>query len=300
VAGDKVVDSGRGDLAVPLARYTAVALAFSFLWASAFIALKVGLRQAPPFTLMSTRFLVAGVLLFAVARARGASFPRRPGEWGAIALIGVLTNTLYLGLTAVAMRDLSAGTGAILGSTTPLLVSVASAIVLRERLTPRRLGGLVLSYAGVAWIMGTRVGEHDRPGAMALFLVCTVFLASATLLFKRATIEADLVVVNAGQCLAGGLALAVPMLVLEDVARIRWTATLLAAQAYLVFGFACGAMLLWLWLLSRGGAARASTWFFLNPVLALLLAAALLGEPLGARDLAGAAAVALGIAIAQR
>ena len=281
-------------------RYTAVALAFSFLWASAFIALKVGLRQAPPFTLMSTRFITAGLLLFAIARLRGATFPRGPAEWGAIALIGLLTNTLYLGVTAVAMRDLSAGTGAILGSTTPLLVSVASAIILRERLTARRICGLLLSFAGVAFIMRTRVGEHDRPEAMALFLVCTVFLAASTLFFKRAGIGADLIVVNAGQCLAGGLALAVPMLALEDVTRVRWTPSLLAAQAYLVFGFACGAMLLWLWLLSRGGAARASTWFFLNPVLALLLAALLLGEPLAARDIAGAAAVALGIALAQK
>ena len=295
--GDKAASQ---DLAVPLARYTAVALAFSFFWASAFIGLKVALRQAPPFTLMSTRFLIAGSLLFLVARARGAVFPKSAAEWGAIALMGVLTNALYLGLTAVAMRDLSAGTGAILGSTTPLLVAVASAVVLREPLTPRRIAGLILSYAGVAWTMWSRVGEHDRPGAMVSFLGCTVFLAASTLLFKRARIGADLLVVNAGQCLAGGLALAIPMLLFESFADVQWTWSLLAAQVYLIFGFACGAMLLWLWLLSRGGAARASTWFFLNPVLALLLAALLLGEPLGARDIAGAAAVALGIALAQK
>jgi drug/metabolite transporter (DMT)-like permease len=244
---------------------------------------------------MATRFVVAGALLFALAGLRGATFPTRATEWAVIALLGVLNNALYLGLTAVALLHLSAGTGASLASTNPLLVALAAAVFLGERLTALRTGGLLLSFAGVAWIMWTRVGAHDRPEAMALFLGCTLFMVTATLLFKGARLDADLLVVNAGQCLTGGLVLTVPMLLVDDVARIRLTPALLAAQIYLVITVACIAMLLWFWLLRHGGAARASAYFFLNPVLALVL-----GEAMTARDVMGAAAVALGIYLVQR
>jgi drug/metabolite transporter (DMT)-like permease len=81
---------------------------------------------------------------------------------------------------------------------------------------------------------------------------------------------------------------------------VRLTPSFVASQAYLIAGVSWTGMLIWFWLLRHGDATRASAWFFLNPVIGVVLGAALLGEPLRVQDLLGSAAVALGIHLVQR
>ena len=281
-------------------RYTLLALLFTLLWATAFVAVKVALRSSPPFFLMASRFVVAGALLLAYGRLRGQNLPDTPGYWARLAVLGLLNYALYLGLTAVALRHLSVGTGAVLASTNPLLLAVVAAWLLKERLTPWRVTGLLTSFAGVVWIMRHRMGDEDRPGSMALIMLAIALLVAGTILFKRWRLTQNLVVVNGVQLLVAGAALGVPSLLFEPVGSVRLTASFLGAQAFLIFGVSCAGMGIWFWLLSHGDAARASAYFFLNPVLGLFLGALLIGEPLYPLDFAGSAAVALGIYLVQR
>lgn len=283
-----------------IARYTLLALLFSLLWAAAFIAIKVAIRFAPPLTLQASRFLVAGVVLLACARLLGRPMPTRLADWGPITLLGVLNNACYLGITTFTFLHLSAGMGAVLASTNPVMLALVAPWALGERLTPRRAAGLAVSYAGVVWVMWSRMGQENRPEAMALFLAAVSFLVAGTIAFKQLRPTTDRLVLNGGQLLVGGLVLAVPSVLWEPLGDVHLTPSFLAAQAYLIVGVSWVAMLIWFWLLDHGDATRASAWFFLNPILGLLLAALLLGEPLGAHDLAGAAAVALGIYLVQR
>lgn len=277
-----------------------MALLWCALWGSSFVVIKIALRDAPPLFVMGSRFLVAGGVLLAFARLRGDRLPATLREWAPIALIGLLNNALYLGLTALALRRISAGMGAVLASTGPLLLALVAPWVLGERLTRAKGAGLVLSFGGVAFVMWTRLGAQNPLGAMVFFLGCVGFIVTGTIVFKRSRLPYTLLVVNAGQALSGGLALVVPILCFESLDEVRWTREFLLAQAYLVVMMAGAAMQLWLWLLSRGDATRASAWFFLNPVLGLFAGAAVLGEPLSWRDLAGTVAVALGIHLVQR
>lgn len=258
------------------------------------------MRSAPPFFLMAFRFLTAGVLLLAYARMRGLILPAKLAEWGPLALLGLLNNALYLGLAAIALRRLSAGMGAVLASTNPLLLALLAAWMLRERLTVWKVAGLLTSFAGVIWIMSSRMGEDDRPDAMALMLLAICFLVAGTVVFKRLRFTQDLLVVNGGQLLAAGVALLVPSLLWEPLGAVRFTASFLGAQAFLILGVSCAGMLIWFWLLRHGDASRASAYFFLNPVIGLFLGWLLLGEPLHSQDFAGSVAVALGIYVVQR
>jgi hypothetical protein len=125
---------------------------------------------------------------------------------------------------------------------------------------------------------------------MALWLVSGALLVTATILFKRWRRSHDLVVINGGQALAAGIALTIPALVFESSDRVRLAPGLRLTQGWLVVVISMGAMLRWLWPRPPGDASRARVWWFLNPVLGLGL-----GEPLGARDLAGGAVEAAGI-----
>jgi drug/metabolite transporter (DMT)-like permease len=283
-----------------LSRYTALALLFSLIWSSAFIAVKIGLPSSPPLFLMASRFLVAGAVLVAYAFVRSARMPRGPREWWPLAALGLLNFGLYLGLTAIALQHLSAGMGAVLASTNPLMLAVLAPWVLGERVGPLKITGIVTSFAGVMWLMRSRIGDDNRPGAMVLVVVSIMCLVAGTLLFKRMRLDYDLLVLNGTQLLAAGVFLIVPSLLLEPVRDVRLDPSFLASQAYLVVVVSWIGMAIWFWLLRAGDATRASAWFFLNPVLGLLLGALLLGEPLRPQDFAGAAAVAAGIYLVQR
>lgn len=287
-------------MGVSAARYTLLALAFSLLWASGFAAIKIAFRYAPPLLLMASRFLVAGAGLLLVARLAGARLPRGRAAWRRIALLGLLNNALYLGVTAILLTHISAGMGAVLASTNPLTLALVAPWALGEPLTRPKAAGLVVSYAGVAGMMWHRIGGDNHPLAMVAWFGCTAFLVTGTILFKRWRLPHDLVVINGGQTLAAGVALVPPALAFESLDQVTLAPGFFLAQGWLVVVVSTGAMLLWLWLLQHGDATRASAWWFLNPVLGLFLAALVLGEPLGARDLAGAAVVAAGIWMVQR
>jgi drug/metabolite transporter (DMT)-like permease len=293
------VSAPSGARAVSAVRYTLLALVFCHLWSGAFVAVKVGLASSPPLFLMASRFLIAGAVLLAWAWLTGRALPT-PREWGGIVLLGLLNNAIYLGLTAIALRDVSAGMGAILASTNPLILAMVAPWFLGERVSRRKVGGLVMAFGGVVWVMSSRVGPENRPGAMALVVFSIMFLVAGTILFKRIRPDQDLIVVNAGQLFVAGLALTVPSVLLEPLASVRLTPSFMATQAYLIAGVSWTGMLIWFWLLRHGDATRASAWFFLNPVIGIFLGATLLGEPLRAQDFLGAATVAFGIHLVQR
>lgn len=285
----------------PDARYTLLALLFTVLWASAFIVVKFALRYTPPIFLMGSRFLVAGAAMLAWARGRGAPLPATLGEWRPIAVLGLLNNACYLGLTALALQHISAGLGAVLASTNPLLLALVAPWALGERLTAAKAGGLLLSFAGVITVMWNRLGADNRPLGMVLALASVGCLVTGTVLFKRWRPAQDLLVLNGGQVLASGVALIVPSVALEPVARVQWwEPAFVLPWLHLVVGMSGAAMLIWFWLLRHGDATRASAWFFLSPVLGLFMGAAALGEPLAAVDFVGSAAVAAGLYVVQR
>lgn len=226
--------------------------------------------------------------------------PLHAQEWRAIAVLGLLNHALYLGITTFAIERMSAGMAAVLASTNPVLLALVAPWALGERLTGLKWVGLLLSYSGVVWVMWSRVGADNRPEAMAVFLAAVGFLVSGTIAFKRLAPASDRLVLTGGQLLVAGLVLGVPAALFEPVASVRLTADFVLGQTYLIAGVSWIAMLIWFWLLDHGDATRASAWFFLNPILGLGLAALILGEPLSANDLVGAAGVAAGIYLVQR
>ncbi len=281
----------------------AVALLYILLWSSAFIATKIGVTHSPPLTLLAVRFLCAAVILAVLARIVRARAPRGVAAWGRIAVFGLLNCALYLGLGYESLRHLSAGMGSILAATNPLMLALVAPRLLGERLTPPRIAGLVLGFGGVIFVMTGRLGgggRADTAEGMALQLAGVVCLVGATLVYKRHPPHEHPLVVNAVQLGAAGLALVPFALVGEDPLRVRVDAPLAWAFVYLVFVISIGASLLWFWLLARGEASVASAYYFLTPIFGLGLAALLLDERVGVRDLVGLVAVAAGIALIGR
>ncbi len=279
---------------------TGVALFYILLWSSAFIATKIGVTHSPPLTLLATRFLVAALLMAILARACKLARPQGWRAWGRLACFGLLNSALYLGCNYIALRYLSAGMGSILAATHPLLLTLIAPFTLKERLTWWRILGLILGFGGVLFVMGARLNENgqlDTPGGMLLSFVGVICLVAATIFYKRYPPREHPFVVNSVQLGAAGLALVLPALLFEHPEHIHIDAPLVWSFLYLVLVISIGASLLWFWLLQRGEASVVSSYYFLTPITGLALAALLLSEPFGLRDILGLVAVASGIGL---
>ncbi len=279
---------------------TIAALFYILLWSSAFIATKIGVTHSPPLTLLAVRFLCAALLMALLAWIGKLPCPQGWLAWGRLALFGLLNSAFYLGCNYEALRSLSAGMGSIISATNPLLLTLIAPVVLRERLSWWRILGLVLGFGGVIFVMGARLNgnEHmDTIGGMVLAFIGVVGFVGATLFYKRYPPREHAFVVNAVQLGAAGLALVFAALLFEHSEKVHIDAPLIWSFLYLVLVISIGASLLWFWLLKRGEASVVSSYYFLTPIAGLALAALLLGEPFGARDLLGLVAVAAGIAL---
>src|SRR5215470_8294634 len=192
--------------------------AFCLLWSSAFAVSKIALADCPPLLLLTIRFVVAGTITLAGAGMLHANWRLSWRDGLVLAAIGVANNALYLGFNYCGMRTVSAGLTALISSTNPVLTSLLAACFLGERMTSRRIVGLVLGVVGVAFIVESRVASDTASMlGIALIVAALMSLVGGTILFKRFAPSANLAVGNGVQTLAGGLAVAPLAFAFESV-----------------------------------------------------------------------------------
>ncbi|PWR19710.1 DMT family transporter [Zavarzinia compransoris] len=275
---------------------------FCLLWSSAFAPAKLAVAHAPPLLLLACRFVAAGLLCLGLARWRGeGGWPARR-DLAALALLGLFNNAIYLGLSWSGMASVSSGFAAVLISTNPLLTALVAGPVLGERMTGRKLAGLLLGLAGVALVLRSRLGTgaEDAGGAL-LVLGGLLSLVAGTILYKRlAPRHVGPWTGNGLQALAAGLVLVPASLLIEDWSTAEATTTVLLAQAWMVLGVSVGGYMLWFRLLARHSATAASSLHFLMPPLGLGFGWLLAGESVPALDLLGIVPIACGIALVTR
>ena len=273
-------------------------LAFAAMWSSAFTSARIIVAEAPPLSALALRFWISGALALAMALALGQSWRLTRAQWGATILFGLCQNALYLGLNFVAMQTVEASLAAIVASTMPLLVAGLGWGALGERVSPLGAAGLVTGFAGVSLIMGARIAGGTDGRGLALCAMGAVALSLATLALRGAASGGNLLVIVGLQMWVGALALTVVGLPLESW-DVTWSPVLTLAFAYTTLVPGLLATLTWFVLVRRIGALRAATYHFLNPVLGVAIAAALLGESLGPTDALGVVVVTAGILLVQ-
>jgi drug/metabolite transporter (DMT)-like permease len=274
---------------------------FCLLWSFAFVAGKIGVTACPPLILLAGRFSLAGILILGAAAFRRDSWQL---SWRAIAtfaMLGVANNALFLGLGYTGLKSVSAGLGGLIVSANPVFTAALAALFLGERLTWRKVLGLLLGIAGVGVIVWHRmeVGTDSLVGILYT-LASLASIVAGTILFKLFAPKGSLWIGNGIQNLAAGIVLAPIALAFADVSEIVPSGRLVFAFAFLVFGGSILAYFLWFHLLKLCGATAASAYHFLMPPLGMLFAWMVLGEHVAFRDLLGIVPVALGIYLVTR
>ena len=271
---------------------------FVVLWASSFIASRVGLRFLSPFLFVTVRLLLAAAVLMGVVIAL-----RRPWHavrWGHCAVAGVLTNSVLLLTAHYAMVHVQAAQIALVQTLNPLLTALLAWPVLGERLRPLQWLGLLLGAGGVVLVVGLAATRSPIEfDGLLLTAGGVVGLCSGTLYFGRFCRGVPLLEATAVQLAAAAVACVVATLIFETP-HATWNEAAIAAVLWNAGAVSLGGMALYYLMLARGTAARATANFYLVPGTAALLAWALLGEGLAPLTVAGLAVSSLGCWLVSR
>jgi drug/metabolite transporter (DMT)-like permease len=279
-----------------------MALLVSLFWGANPIAIKVALDDIPPLRLAAYRFLVGGLVIFGWAWTTGrlASFRLEPDERRPLLMLGLLMTVQIASMNIATTMTSAAHVAIILNSYAVHLVVLAHFLIPGDRLTPRRLTGVLIAYAGIVglFVRDARPGEPTFTGDLIVFFSALV-LAERTVYMARAVQTTDAVKINLTQTVVGALAFWVLSLAFEPGAT-RWTARLVGAIAFqgvVVAGFN---FMVNLWLLKRYRPSTLSALFLTQPLFGVLCAAAVTGDALTPALLLASLAVAAGIGLTGR
>lgn len=280
----------------------AALLAVYLIWGSTYLGIRVVVETIPPFLSAGFRFLLAGAILYAFATLRGASQPKR-GDWKPAAITGGLLLLGGNGLVSWAEQTVPSGLAALVIATVPLWV------VLLEWIAPARakpslatLVGIALGLVGVVILVDpTQVGAAaiDPAGGVVLILASLIWSVGTLYGGKAKLAEPPLLAIGM-EMLAGGAILVVAGLALGEGGRLDFTAISersLIAFVYLVLVGALIGFTAYLWLIRKVPPALATTYAFVNPVVAVYLGFVILAEAVTPTTILAAAIIIAGVAI---
>lgn len=268
------------------------ALATIYLvWGSTYLAMRITDRSMPPLLMSSARFFVAGGLLFVVTRNG-----RRPTlrEWVASVIVGAAL--LAVGNAGVAWAEtrLQSGFAALIVAAIPLYVALMDRLFFGRRLSPVAIVGLVVGFGGVALLV--RPGGGGDVGAALILLATTSAWSAGSLYARGAPVPANPLRAASMQMLAASVIAVAAGLIRGEAADVHaraFGAEPLIAFAYLVVFGSLLAFSAYAWLLKNVRISVVATYAFVNPVVAVALGAAFLGEHITTTTLiAGGAIVA--------
>jgi drug/metabolite transporter (DMT)-like permease len=274
-----------------------------FVWGSTFLAIRVGVREVPPFLLAAMRFTIAGAALFAWMLIQGERLPTLR-QWASASILAVLIFVLDYGLLFWAEQRVPSGIAAVILATIPAFMALFEIALLgTQRFTPRLALALAIGLAGVAVLMSPSLAVGDAPidpaGAAAL-IFAAISWSIAAALSRKLALPSSKVMSSGAQMLAGGLFLGVAAAGLGEfrgfdvaaVSRGAWWALAYLTIAGSIIGFTA-----YVWLIHHESPTKVGTYAYVNPVVAVLVGYFLGGESLGLRTLLGTAFVLASVVI---
>ena len=270
--------------------------AVSLIWGSTYLGIRVALEGFPPFVIGAIRFVVAGAALFAFLRLRGAPSPR-PIEWVSATLTGSLFFVVGNGLVNVAEQRLSSGLASVLVATMPLWATLFERFA-GSRIHGREWAGIGLGFAGV--VLLNLGGELRASGVGAMCgLIAPMGWALGSIVSKRLPLPGG-PMRTAIQMLCGGAVMALVSAALGERFPSAPSGRAVGALVYLVLFGSLAGMSAYNYLLHHTRTTVATSYAYVNPVIAVALGVTLAGERLDVASGAGAIVILAAVLLITR
>ncbi len=244
---------------------------FVAIWGSGFIATKIALQHAPPFTFLAMRFVLGIACLLPVIWLTRPAWPATPMGWAHVAIAGLLMHAIHLGGSHYTQYlGLSAGITAVLLCIQPVITAIIAARWMGERLNRMQWLGIAAGIAGVTLIVWHKIDVREATSGSLIAVTISLIGITAGSLYQRAfCADVDLRAAALVQFAATLLVLAPLAFVFEDRV-VRWSWALAGAMGYLVIFASLLAVSAWHYLLRSGGATRVTSLIYLTPVFAIV------------------------------
>ena len=275
-------------------------IALGAIWGGIFPAAKLLLEEVGPVTIVAQRTFWAALALWGIALLRGATVPRSLSVWVGFAGMGLINNVIPFSLIFWAQQHIEAGLAAILnGSTAIFGVLVAAIFLPDERLTPRKIVGVVLGFIGVATVIGLEHLEEFnlRSAAQLMLLGATLSYAFAGVWARKMLAGVAPDVSAAGMLTFAALVTIPGAWALGEPFSLAYSTPTLLLLAYVALAGTALAFLLYYRVLALAGSSNLLLVTLLVAPFAILISTLLLGERLTPNALAGFGIIALGLAV---
>jgi drug/metabolite transporter (DMT)-like permease len=262
------------------------------IWGSTWLAIRVVVRDIPPFRAASLRFVIAAVILLVVGLVQRASLPQTPREWRSVALLGVTMMALPYGLLFWAEQHITSSVTAVLYSSLPLCVALLTPAITGKPVPRAAIYSMLVAIGGIAILfqVDLRASLNTVLGGTAV-LVAVVSSAFSSIFAKQTTRDVHPVVGTGLQLAIGALILGTASVLMEGNQPAHWTNSSIAALIFLAtFGSAI-AFVVFYWLLRHMHAYQLSTINLVVPFVAIAEGALILQEMITAMMMLSAVVV---------
>lgn len=279
-----------------------VVLAFAavyVIWGSTYLGIRYAIETLPPFLMAGTRFLTAGLILFGLAGLNGERLRTSLSQWPKAFVIGALLLLCGNGGVTWAEKYIATSLAALMVATEPLWVVMLNWTLTRHRPKPAVLLGVLIGLAGVGLLVSDGLTGVEASSSLSLAASGVVLLASfawagGSVYANHRPIKGSTSMAAGMQMMAGGSLLLLLGVVAGDLKLLStMNPSWLSIGAFfylLVFGSLVG-FTAYSWLLRNVTPARAATYAYVNPVVAVLLGWWLASEPLTSRMMIAAAVI---------
>jgi drug/metabolite transporter (DMT)-like permease len=281
-------------------RWLAPALAWYFVavWGSGFVATKIGLAHAPPFTFLSLRFAFGLACLVPIALVARPRWPRPGAELRHVIVAGLLMHAVHLGGSHYTQYlGMSAGITAVLLSIQPLLTAMIAARWMNEKLTRRQWTGIAIGLIGVALVVWHKIDVREASAGSLVAVTVALLGVTAGTLYQRTF--CPLVDLRAATVIqfACTFVVLLPLAWFVESAPVVWSWSLAGAIVFLVIGSSILGVNALHTLMRHGQAARVASLIYLTPVFAIVPELVLFGVVPSILSLIGMAVTTAGVAL---
>jgi drug/metabolite transporter (DMT)-like permease len=273
------------------------------IWGSTYLAIRYAIQTFPPLLMASSRFLIAGSFLYGFSRFKGCP-PGTTQGWRRAFIVGAMLLLCGNGGVVLAERTVPSGLTAVLVSMVPVWVAVFSWILPGGRRPSQHVAlGIVLGFAGVTTLIGlgslNDTSQVDPVGA-SILIVSSMSWAAGSLYGQKAHVSNNPLQTSGMQMLGGGTFLLLAGLLSGEARAFRpheiSTSSTVALLYLAVFG-SIVAFTAYSWLLKATTTARAATYAYVNPAVAVVLGWAVAGEPLTVRTVLSMCVIVIAVMV---
>ncbi|MBA1336229.1 MAG: Permease of the drug/metabolite transporter (DMT) superfamily [Firmicutes bacterium] len=257
-------------------------IAVCIIWGSTYLAIRIGVQEFPPGLFAGIRFLAAGLIMLTYARLKGHEFPSKASDIRKISIVGLFLLFGGNGMVVWAEQWVHSGIASLLVATGPLFMAILEFLLPNTpKIKTKGWIGLLLGISGVILLVSSNLtaGTINLKGAL-LMVFATLSWSTGSIYSKTFKASGSIVPQIGIQMVVGGTALTVLGLIMGEHSRAHLTFNSFAAMLYLIlFGSILGYSS-YIYVLQKWPAAKAGTYAYVNPIVAVFLGAIVLNEPI--------------------